>query len=108
MSDFAVRIEGGCATAIHHTSGHVFEFSIAPEPPYLRGGMVRENQKADRGPDSLWGAARRRSLRSASCRPDPEIEKPRQSGRGRASLGISSSIPPAIRNDIADSKATAY
>jgi hypothetical protein len=57
MSDFAVRIEGGYATAIHHASGHVFEFSIAPAPPYLRGGTVRENQKADRGPDSLWGAA---------------------------------------------------
>ena len=47
MSDFAVRIEGGHATATHHTSGHVFEFSIAPEAPYLRGGTVRENQKAD-------------------------------------------------------------
>jgi hypothetical protein len=57
MSDFAVRIEGDYATAIHHTSGHVFEFSIGLAPPYLRGGTVRENQKADRGPDSLWGAA---------------------------------------------------
>jgi hypothetical protein len=38
MSDFAVRIEGGYA-------------------PYLRCGAVRENQKADRGPNSLWGAA---------------------------------------------------
>jgi hypothetical protein len=57
MSDFAVRIEGDYATAIHHTSSHVFEFSIAPEPPYLRGGTVRENQEAERGPDSLWGAA---------------------------------------------------
>ena len=38
MSDFAVRIEGGYA-------------------PYLRCGAVRENQKADRAPDSLWGAA---------------------------------------------------
>jgi hypothetical protein len=54
MSDFAVEIEGGYATATHHASGHVFEFSIAPEPPYLRGGAVRENQKADRGPDSLY------------------------------------------------------
>ena len=57
MSDFVVRIEGGYATAIHHTSGHVFEFSIAPTAPHIRGGIVRENQKADRGPDSLWGAA---------------------------------------------------
>jgi hypothetical protein len=57
MSDFAVRTEGDCATATHHTTGHVFEFSIAPEMPYLRGGTVRENQKADRAPDSLWGAA---------------------------------------------------
>ena len=57
MKDFAVRIEGGYATAIHHTSVHVFEFSIAPEAPYLRGGTVRENQKADRTPDSLWGVA---------------------------------------------------
>ena len=32
-------------------------FLVAPEPPYLRGGTVRENQKAERGPDSLWGAA---------------------------------------------------
>jgi len=54
MSDFAVKIEGGYATATHHASGHVFEFSIAPEPPYLRCGAVRENQKADRDPDSLW------------------------------------------------------
>jgi hypothetical protein len=57
MSDFAVRIEGGYATALHHTSGHVFAFAIAPAPPYLRDGTVRENQKADRAPDSLWGAA---------------------------------------------------
>src|SRR5216684_3455311 len=57
MSDFAVKIEGRYATATHHASGHVFEFSIACEPPYLRGGAVRENRKAERGPDSLWGAA---------------------------------------------------
>ena len=67
MSDFAVRIEGGCATAIHHTSGHVFEFSIAPEAPYLRGGTVRENQKAERGPDSLWGAAQDAILKEAQA-----------------------------------------
>ncbi len=36
MSDFVVEIEGGHATATHHASGHVFEFSIAPEPPYLQ------------------------------------------------------------------------
>jgi hypothetical protein len=79
MSDFAVEIEGGYATATHHASGHVFEFSIAPEPPYLRCGAVRENQKADRGPGQLMGSrARRRSQGSASNRPDPEIEKPRQ------------------------------
>ncbi len=58
MSDFAVKIEDEYATATHHASGHVFEFLIAPEPPYLRCGAVRENQKADRGPDSLWRAAR--------------------------------------------------
>jgi len=46
------------ATATHHPSGHVFEFSIAPTAPHIRGGIVRENQKAERGPDSLWGAAR--------------------------------------------------
>src|SRR4051794_28224546 len=57
MSDFAVRIEDGYATAVHHKSGHVFEFSIAAAAPYLRGGTVRENQKADRTADSLWGAA---------------------------------------------------
>jgi hypothetical protein len=65
MSDFTVRIEGGYATAIHHASGHVFEFSIAPEAPYLRCGRVRENQKAHRGPDSLWGAARDAVLEEA-------------------------------------------
>jgi hypothetical protein len=48
----------GHATAIHHPSGHIFEFSIAPTAPHIRGGIVRENQKAERGPDSLWGAAR--------------------------------------------------
>ena len=41
MNDFAVRIEGGYATANHHTSGHVFEFSIASEAPYLSDGTVR-------------------------------------------------------------------
>jgi hypothetical protein len=57
MGTFTVRIEDGYATATHHPSGHVFGFSIAPEAPHLRGGIVRENQKADRAPDSLWGAA---------------------------------------------------
>jgi hypothetical protein len=52
-----VRIEGGYATATHHPSGHVFEFSIAPEAPHLRDATVRENHKAERAPDSLWGAA---------------------------------------------------
>jgi hypothetical protein len=67
MSDFAVEIEGGHATATHHASGHVFEFSIAPEPPYLRGGTVRENQKAEPGPDSLWGAAQNAVLKEAQA-----------------------------------------
>src|SRR5260221_562593 len=53
MSDFTVKIEAGHATATHRASGHVFEFSIAPTAPHIRGGTVRENQKADRGPDSL-------------------------------------------------------
>jgi hypothetical protein len=57
MSAFTVMIEAGHATAIHHPSGHIFEFSIAPTAPHIRGGIVRENQKAERGPDSLWGAA---------------------------------------------------
>ena len=65
MGTFTVKIEGGYATATHHASGHVFEFSIAPEPPYLRGGTVRENQKAERGPDSLWGAAQNAVLKEA-------------------------------------------
>jgi hypothetical protein len=30
------------------------KFSIAP---HIHGGIVRENQKAERCPDSLWGAA---------------------------------------------------
>ncbi len=67
MSDFAVKIEGGYATATHHASGHVFEFSIAREPPYLRCGAVRENQKAGRGPDSLWGAAQEAVLKEAQA-----------------------------------------
>jgi hypothetical protein len=67
MSDFAVEIEGGYATATHHASGHVFEFSIAPEPPYLRCGAVHENQRADRGPDSLWGAAQDAVLKEAQA-----------------------------------------
>ena len=58
MGTFTVKIEGGYATATHHPSGHIFEFSIAPTAPHIRGGIVRENQKAERGPDSLWGAAR--------------------------------------------------
>jgi hypothetical protein len=58
MTNFTVKIEDGHATATHHPSGHVFEFSIAPTAPHVRGGTVRENQKADRGPDSLWGAAK--------------------------------------------------
>jgi len=57
MGTFTVKIEGGYATATHHPSGHVFEFSIAPTAPHIRGGIVRENQRAERGPDSLWGAA---------------------------------------------------
>jgi len=65
MDTFTVRIEGGYATATHHTSGHVLEFSLAPAPPYLRGGTVRENQKAHRGPDSLWGPARDAVLEEA-------------------------------------------
>jgi hypothetical protein len=67
MSDFAVEIEGGYATATHHASGHVFEFSIAPEPPYLRCGAVRENQKANCGPDSLWEAAQDAVLKDAQA-----------------------------------------
>ena len=67
MSDFAVKIEDGYATATHHASGHVFEFLIAPEPPYLRCGAVRENQKADRGPDSLWRAAQDAVLKEAQA-----------------------------------------
>jgi hypothetical protein len=67
MSDFAVKIEGGYATATHHASGHVFEFSIASGPPYLRGGTVRENEKAERGPDSLWGAAQEAVLKKAQA-----------------------------------------
>ncbi len=58
MSTFTVKIEAGHATATHHPSGHIFEFSIAPTAPHIRGGIERENQKAERGPDSLWGAAR--------------------------------------------------
>ena len=57
MSDFAVKIEDGYATAVRHKSGHVFEFSIAAAAPYLRDGTVRENRNAERTADSLWGDA---------------------------------------------------
>jgi hypothetical protein len=33
MSDFAVEIEGGYATATHHASGHVLNFRSRPSRP---------------------------------------------------------------------------
>jgi hypothetical protein len=38
------------------------KFSIAP---HIHGGIVRENQKAERCPDSLWGAATDAVLKEA-------------------------------------------
>ena len=79
MGTFTVRIEEGHATAIHHPSGHIFEFPIAPAAPHIRGGIVRENQKAERGPDSLWGAARDAVLLEARAagRRQPGERQPR-------------------------------
>jgi hypothetical protein len=69
MSDFAVKIEGEYATATHHASGHVFEFSIAREPHYLRCGAVRENQKADPGSGQPYGEPRRTPFSGKRERP---------------------------------------
>lgn len=65
MSDFIVKIEDWQATASHRASGHVFQFSIAPDAPHLRGGAVRENPRADRAPDSLWPSVREAVLSEA-------------------------------------------
>jgi hypothetical protein len=68
MSDFAVKIEDGYATATHHASGHVFEFLIAPEPPYLRCGAVRENRKAI-GVRTVYGEPRKTPFSRKHRRP---------------------------------------
>jgi hypothetical protein len=43
MSTFTMKIEAGHATGTHHPIHHIFEYSIAPTAPHIRGGIVHEN-----------------------------------------------------------------
>jgi hypothetical protein len=64
--DFAVTIDDdNNANAIHLSHRHSFEFRLIPEPPFIAGSTVRENQRATRVQTEFSDAARDAVLRLA-------------------------------------------
>jgi hypothetical protein len=57
--DFFVAVDNNSNTeATHGEQGHSYEFRLIPVSPFVAGGTVRENQRADRGSDEFFEDAR--------------------------------------------------
>jgi hypothetical protein len=67
--EFDVEIDAdGNARATHRVHGHIYEFVVIPTEPHVRGGTVRENQRADYDYPEFFAAARNAVLRHARAK----------------------------------------
>jgi len=61
--DFFVAVDNNNnAEATHRQQGHSYEFVLIPSPPFITGGTVRENLRADHDQGEFLGAARAAAL----------------------------------------------
>jgi hypothetical protein len=67
--EFDVEIDAdGNASATHRVHGHIYEFVVIPTEPYVTGGSVQENQRADHDHPEFFEAARNAVLRHVRAR----------------------------------------